>query len=66
MSTKSVQLLVLSDLRRYSLIDDDNFTHALRIYRDRISGAIRLQASVHEGDMKRYFVWYRLLHLSFC
>ncbi|EED19703.1 conserved hypothetical protein [Talaromyces stipitatus ATCC 10500] len=39
------------------IIDDDNFIHALRIYRDRISGAIRLQASVHEGDMKRAPVW---------
>ncbi|QGA12965.1 hypothetical protein EYB26_000610 [Talaromyces marneffei] len=39
------------------LIDDDGFTHALRVYRDRISGAIRLQASVHEGDMKRAPVW---------
>lgn len=38
----------------YSLIDDDNFIHALRVYRDRMSGAIRLQASVHEGDMRRY------------
>lgn len=40
----------------YSLIDDDNFIHALRVYRDRMSGAIRLQASVHEGDMRRYLL----------
>ena len=40
----------------YSLIDDDNFIHALRVYRDRLSGAIRLQASVHEGDMRRYLL----------
>lgn len=40
----------------YSLIDDDNFIHALRVYRDRMSGAIRLQASVHEGDMRRYVI----------
>jgi hypothetical protein len=37
-----------------SLITDDNYRHALRIYRDRISGAVRLQASVHDGEMKRY------------
>lgn len=39
------------------LILDDNYIHALRIYHDRLSGAIRLQASVHEGDMKRAPVW---------
>ncbi|KAB8232785.1 uncharacterized protein BDW43DRAFT_311858 [Aspergillus alliaceus] len=38
-------------------IVDDNFLHALRIYRDRTSGAIRLQASVHKGEMKRAPVW---------
>lgn len=44
------------DLCCRSLIDDDNFIHALRVYRDRISGAIRLQASVHEGDMRRWAI----------
>jgi hypothetical protein len=34
-------------------IVDDNFLHALRIYRDTVSGAVRLQASVHKGEMKR-------------
>ncbi|OKL62854.1 hypothetical protein UA08_01720 [Talaromyces atroroseus] len=38
-------------------IIDDNHMHALRIYRDRVSGAIRLQASIHEGSMKRTPVW---------
>ncbi|KAE8351735.1 hypothetical protein BDV28DRAFT_14638 [Aspergillus coremiiformis] len=38
-------------------IVDDRFLHALRIYRDRTSGAIRLQASVHKGEMKRAPVW---------
>jgi hypothetical protein len=33
---------------------DDNYLHALRIYRDKVSGAVRLQASVHKGEMKRY------------
>lgn len=34
-------------------IVDDNFLHALRIYHDTTSGAVRLQASVHKGEMKR-------------
>ncbi|KAH8426939.1 uncharacterized protein LDX57_004662 [Aspergillus melleus] len=38
-------------------IVDDNFLHALRVYRDNISGAVRLQASVHKGEMKRAPVW---------
>jgi hypothetical protein len=37
----------------YSQIYDDNFLHALRIFRDRITGAVRLQASVHQGELKR-------------
>jgi hypothetical protein len=28
--------------------------HALRVYRDTKTGAVRLQASVHKGEMKRY------------
>ncbi|GFF49808.1 hypothetical protein IFM51744_07178 [Aspergillus udagawae] len=36
---------------------DDNYLHALRIYRDKVSGAVRLQASVHKGEMKRAPVW---------
>lgn len=39
------------------LIDDDNFVHDLRVYRDRLSGTIRLQASVYEGEMKKAPVW---------
>ncbi|GES58531.1 hypothetical protein ATEIFO6365_0004068200 [Aspergillus terreus] len=38
-------------------IVDDNFLHALRIYRDTVSGAVRLQASVHKGEMKRSPIW---------
>lgn len=34
-------------------IVDDDFLHALRVYRDNVSGAVRLQASVHKGEMKR-------------
>lgn len=33
---------------------DDHYEHALRVYRDRDSGAIRLQASVKDGELKRY------------
>ncbi|KAL4795558.1 hypothetical protein BDV19DRAFT_166908 [Aspergillus venezuelensis] len=40
-----------------SPILDDDFLHALRVYRDKVSGAIRLQASVHKGEMKRAPVW---------
>lgn len=36
-----------------SQIIDDNFLHALRVYRDRDTKAVRLQASVHRGEMKR-------------
>lgn len=38
-------------------IVDDGYLHALRVYRDTISGAVRLQASVHDGEMKRCPVW---------
>ncbi|TPR08998.1 Maltose acetyltransferase family protein [Aspergillus niger] len=38
-------------------IVDDDFLHALRVYRDNVSGAVRLQASVHKGEMKRMPVW---------
>ncbi|PYH90859.1 hypothetical protein BO71DRAFT_62961 [Aspergillus ellipticus CBS 707.79] len=38
-------------------IVDDDYLHALRVYRDNVSGAVRLQASVHKGEMKRMPVW---------
>ncbi|KKK18867.1 hypothetical protein ARAM_002740 [Aspergillus rambellii] len=38
-------------------IVDDNYLHALRVYRDNVTGAVRLQASVHKGEMKRAPVW---------
>ncbi|KAL8809780.1 MAG: hypothetical protein Q9200_003116 [Gallowayella weberi] len=34
-------------------IRDDNFEHALRVFKDRDCGAIRLQASVLRGELKR-------------
>lgn len=37
-----------------SVITDDGYGHALRVYEDVESGAVRLQASVHEGEMTRY------------
>ena len=37
----------------YRQIVDDNFLHALRIFRDKASKAVRLQASVHRGELKR-------------
>jgi len=38
-------------------IGDSGFSHALRIYRDRITGAIRLQTSVLKGELDRTPVW---------
>ncbi|KAJ5716895.1 hypothetical protein N7488_002541 [Penicillium malachiteum] len=38
-------------------IVDDNYLHALRVFRDSISGTVRLQASVYEGHMKNTPVW---------
>ncbi|KAL3493648.1 hypothetical protein BJX62DRAFT_71212 [Aspergillus germanicus] len=40
-----------------SPILDDDYMHALRVYRDTKTGAVRLQASVHKGEMKRSPVW---------
>ncbi|RDW86556.1 uncharacterized protein DSM5745_03198 [Aspergillus mulundensis] len=57
----------VSKIRDYELIQeeelfaspiyDDDFEHALRVYRDKVTGAVRLQASVHKGEMKRSPVW---------
>ncbi|KAJ5648202.1 hypothetical protein N7490_004574 [Penicillium lividum] len=38
-------------------IVDDSYLHALRVYQDKTSGAVRLQASVHKGTMDRTPVW---------
>ncbi|KAL8779203.1 MAG: hypothetical protein Q9213_007049 [Squamulea squamosa] len=35
------------------MIRDDEFAHALRVFRDRDSGGIRLQASVLKGELKK-------------
>ncbi|OJD15609.1 hypothetical protein AJ78_04162 [Emergomyces pasteurianus Ep9510] len=41
---------------------DDNYLHALRIFQDRPSGAIRLQASIHSGEMADVPVWTAFIH----
>lgn len=38
-------------------IIDSGFNHALRIYHDKITGSVRLQASVLKGDLDRTPVW---------
>lgn len=37
-----------------STITDDDYVHALRVYRDTVTGAVRLQSSVHLGDLNQY------------
>ncbi|PGH18041.1 hypothetical protein AJ79_00667 [Helicocarpus griseus UAMH5409] len=41
---------------------DDNFLHALRVFWDRQTGAVRLQASVHRGVMTDVPVWTAFIH----
>ena len=38
-------------------IIDGGFNHGLRIYRDRLSDAVRIQASVRKGELDRTPVW---------
>ncbi|KAJ5687741.1 hypothetical protein N7536_010360 [Penicillium majusculum] len=38
-------------------ITDDDYVHALRVYRDTVTGAVRLQSSVHLGDLNHTPVW---------
>ncbi|KKA21291.1 hypothetical protein T310_4667 [Rasamsonia emersonii CBS 393.64] len=49
--------LFMPTARVYSLILEGRDPHALRVYRDIGSGAVRLQASVYEGERKRAPVW---------
>lgn len=37
-----------------STITDDDYVHALRVYKDTVTGAVRLQSSVHLGDLNQY------------
>ena len=47
-----LQLLTL-----YSEIQDDNYLHAFRIYRDRDSGCVRFEATARRGQMKTIPIW---------
>ncbi|OGE48122.1 hypothetical protein PENARI_c032G00671 [Penicillium arizonense] len=38
-------------------INDDEYPHALRVYQDLETGAVRLQSSIMEGEMSRTPVW---------
>lgn len=44
------------------LIEDDGYQHALRVFRDTHSKAIRIQASVMTGEMKNTPVWTAFIH----
>lgn len=44
-------------------ITDDDYVHALRVYKDTVTGAVRLQSSVHLGDLNQY-VNYQLNQLN--
>ncbi|EFW20436.1 conserved hypothetical protein [Coccidioides posadasii str. Silveira] len=46
-------------------IVDDNFAHALRVFRDHETKAVRLQATVLDGDLKRVPVWTAFVHPYF-
>ncbi|KAJ5390571.1 uncharacterized protein N7496_001639 [Penicillium cataractarum] len=66
----------VEDIRDYELegerqiyggqIIDDDYAHALRVYRDKTTKSVRLQASVHKGDMDHTPVWTAFItsHLS--
>lgn len=38
-------------------IQDDNYLHAFRIFRDRDSGCVRFEATARRGQMKRIPIW---------
>lgn len=61
---KSVSLLSISETG-YSKIVDDHYEHALRLFQDRDSDGIRLQASVYRGELARYFSCHMFLTSSF-
>jgi len=44
-------------LIRLSEIQDDNYLHAFRIFRDRDSGCVRFEATARRGQMKRIPIW---------
>ena len=40
-----------------SEIEDDGFLHCLRLYRDKDSGGVRLEAAIASGELKHTPVW---------
>jgi hypothetical protein len=42
-----------NELMEYSKINDDEYPHALRVYQDLETGAVRLQSSIMDGEMSR-------------
>ncbi|MCJ1424320.1 hypothetical protein MMC29_002207 [Sticta canariensis] len=57
---------VPSGQSKRATISDDHYEHTLRVYRDRDSGAIRLQASVKDGELKRKPVWTAFITHNVC
>lgn len=57
MSSNPIYLLVLRLTKKNRKIYDDQFVNRLRILHDIDTGAIRLQASIYQGEMKRTPVW---------
>ena len=48
---------------QYSRIVDDHFEHILRLFKDKVSGGIRLQASVYTGEMKKWEILLPYFHM---
>lgn len=42
------------ELTFYREIIDDHYPHALRLFRDKGSGGVRLEASALRGELKKY------------
>ena len=43
--------------KSFRLIVDDHYEYALRLFREKDTGAVRLQASVQTGMLKRKPIW---------
>ena len=44
-------------LKLFRLIVDNGYEHALRLFREKDTGVVRLQASVQRGALKRKPIW---------
>ena len=44
-------------LNSFRRITDDGYEHALRLFREKDTGVVRLQAAVHSGELERTPVW---------